>query len=121
MSREFAEPVGAVIELSPAQVEEVISAASGDGDPAVVASDLGALRRALELSLRTRHPRFSSSLLQGLMMLCVLPPDGTYIRNTELARVLEISPSTAHRYVSTLAAVGLVEHDPVTHKYRLAP
>jgi DNA-binding IclR family transcriptional regulator len=28
--------------------------------------------------------------------------------------------STAHRYISTLVAVGLVERDPASRRYRLA-
>jgi DNA-binding IclR family transcriptional regulator len=38
---------------------------------------------------------------------------------TELARKLGIGKSTAHRVLATLAAERLLEHDPVTGRYRL--
>jgi DNA-binding IclR family transcriptional regulator len=31
-----------------------------------------------------------------------------------------MNPTTTHRYLSTLVAVGLVERDPGTRRYRLA-
>ncbi|MHB8241062.1 MAG: helix-turn-helix domain-containing protein [Solirubrobacteraceae bacterium] len=62
----------------------------------------------------------SSSLLLGLLVLVAFPPDGTLIGNAEVARALGMNPSTAHRYISTLVAVGLLERDPDTRTYRLA-
>ena len=34
--------------------------------------------------------------------------------------MLDMNPSTAHRYLSTLLAVGLLERNPDTRRYRLA-
>jgi hypothetical protein len=65
-------------------------------------------------------PRMSRSLLLGMLMLCALPADGSYAGLTALSRALGMSMSTAHRYASTLVAVGLLERDPVTRQYRLA-
>ncbi len=65
-------------------------------------------------------PRLSRSLLAGLLMLASVPADGGYVANAELARTLGMNPSTAHRYVSTLVAVGLLERDPDSRRYRLA-
>ena len=62
---------------------------------------------------------FSRSLLLGLALFAALPADGSYVGITGLARTLGMSASTAHRYVSTLVAVGLVERDPDTREYRL--
>jgi len=53
-------------------------------------------------------------------MLASFPGDGSYVSIAKLARLLGMSPSTTHRYVSTLLAVGLLERDPRTRKYRLA-
>jgi DNA-binding IclR family transcriptional regulator len=52
-------------------------------------------------------------------MLASFPSDGSYLGNAEIARMLEMNPSTTHRYVSTLVAVGLLERDPATRRYRL--
>jgi DNA-binding IclR family transcriptional regulator len=38
---------------------------------------------------------------------------------TDLAGRLEMSPSTTHRYLTTLLAVGLIEQDPRTRRYRV--
>ncbi len=69
---------------------------------------------------RMHDPRLSHSLLAGLLMLASFPADGSYLANAELARSLGMNPSTAHRYVSTLVAVGLLEQDADTRRYRLA-
>jgi DNA-binding IclR family transcriptional regulator len=38
---------------------------------------------------------------------------------TDVAVLLEMSPSTTHRYLTTLLAVGLLEQDPRTRRYRV--
>ena len=40
-------------------------------------------------------------------------------RVVEVARQLGLSPSTTHRYMTTLVAFGLLVQDPATRKYRL--
>jgi len=64
--------------------------------------------------------RLSRSLLSGLLVLSCFPPDGGDLGVVELARMLSMNTSTTHRYVTTLLAVGLLERDPGTRKYRLA-
>jgi Fic family protein len=66
------------------------------------------------------NPRLSKSLLSGLLLLASFPADGSYLRVTELAQMLDMSPSTTHRYFATLLTVGLLEQDPGTRRYRLA-
>jgi Mn-dependent DtxR family transcriptional regulator len=66
------------------------------------------------------NPRLSRSLLAGLLVLASFPSDGSYLSIAKLARMLDMSPSTTHRYVTTLFAVGLFEQDPRTRQYRLA-
>ncbi|HEX3519829.1 MAG TPA: helix-turn-helix domain-containing protein [Solirubrobacteraceae bacterium] len=63
----------------------------------------------------------SRSLLTGLLLLSSLPPDGAFITSSELARKLDISPSTCHRYLVTLFEIGLVERDPNKRHYRRSP
>ena len=62
----------------------------------------------------------SRSLIAGLLVLASFPSDGDEIGIVELARSLELNQSTAHRYVTTLAAVGLLARNPLTRRYRLA-
>lgn len=65
--------------------------------------------------------RLSRSLIRGLVLLAAFEPGGRERGIVELAGELGFSPSTAHRYARTLVAVGLLEHSPVTRRYRLAP
>ena len=65
-------------------------------------------------------PRLSRSLLRGLSLLARFGPDRPERGVVELAAELEMSPSTAHRYVLTLVEAGLLEQAPRSRKYRLA-
>jgi DNA-binding MarR family transcriptional regulator len=115
------------IELSQAQVDQVIRAA---GEGGTMSALLAALKDpAWKLSLDSQasgypvqmeDPRLSRSLLSGLLVLSCFAPDGGYLGIAELARRLEMNTSTTHRYVTTLLAVGLLERDPITRRYRIA-
>lgn len=108
------------IQLSRAQVDAVVRAAA-EGDRVTVLlsgrRDLNEIRTAGFEQLTDR--RLSRSLLAGLLMLLSFPADGGYMGNAELARMLGMNASTTHRYLSTLVAVGLLERDPETRRYRL--
>jgi hypothetical protein len=119
---------GAVtIELSKAQVDQVIRAAGQGGTMSVLlsavrdaswtlaaASEEGGLRAQMD------DRRLSRSLLSGLLVLSCFPADGGYLGIAELARMLQMNTSTTHRYVTTLLSVGLLERDAGTRRYRLA-
>jgi DNA-binding transcriptional ArsR family regulator len=106
------------IDLTPAQVAKVIRAAS-DGGSMPALSRLDGLRARFDAVITLqRMPRLSNSLLCGLLVLAALPAHGKYLSVTELASLLDMSPSTTHRYLQTLLAVGLVERDPHTRRYR---
>jgi DNA-binding MarR family transcriptional regulator len=62
----------------------------------------------------------SRSLLAGLLVLSCLPLDGSYIGVADVARRLGMNTSTTHRYMKTLWAVGLVEREAESRKYRIA-
>lgn len=64
--------------------------------------------------------RLSRSLLSGLLVLSCFPADGGSLGIAELARRLDMNTSTTHRYVTTLLAVGLLERESTTRRYRLA-
>lgn len=109
------------VELSRAQVEGVLHEVSDVRDVSQLLTGVPDLQGVLALVReQPQAARFSQSLLLGLALFAALPADGSYMGITGLARELGMSASTAHRYVSTLVAVGLVERDPKTREYRLA-
>ena len=118
---DVAEDERVVIELSSTQIDEVLSGAAESGDMSVLLSGLADVREVLAREPRQLEDnRLSRSLLAGLLMLASFPTDGSDLGNAEIARMLGMNPSTTHRYVSTLVAVGLLERDPTTRRYRLA-
>jgi IclR helix-turn-helix domain len=114
-------PPRVVVELSQAQVRGVLRAARSAGEVPILMSglmDSGEVREAGRARLRDR--RLSSSLIAGLLVLGCFPADGGDLGNSEVAEMMDMSLSTTHRYVSTLLALGLLERDPGTRRYRLA-
>ncbi|MFI5037777.1 MAG: helix-turn-helix domain-containing protein [Solirubrobacterales bacterium] len=116
-----------MIELSKSQVDQVVRSAAQGGTMSVLLSALRDPQWTLALdSEEWAYPaqmedrRLSRSLLSGLLVLSCFPPEGGYLGIAELARMLDMNTSTTHRYVTTLLAVGLLERDPATRKYRLA-
>jgi hypothetical protein len=119
------EPV--TIELSKAQVDQVIRAAGEGGTMSVLLSalkdpkwTLAADSEEWSYPVQMEDRRLSRSLLSGLLVLSCFPADGGSLGIAELARRLDMNTSTTHRYVTTLLAVGLLERDSSTRRYRLA-
>jgi hypothetical protein len=75
-----------------------------------------ATQEALEDALT--DPQLSQSLLRGLAILSSYGPERPWRAIIDLAQQLNMSPSTTHRYVKTLRAVGLLEQNPTTREYR---
>jgi IclR family pca regulon transcriptional regulator len=69
----------------------------------------------------TNNSGLSQSLERGLAVLCAFTPERPAIGVNELARELGLTRSTTHRYVATLAALGFLQQDDETRKYRLGP
>ncbi len=129
------------ITLSPAQIDEIVRAATHSRAPSVSTVIGEALRTPLRtersaraapareeqqarppgghLALDESDPRLSRSLLRGLSILTCFGPDGGPRGILDLARMLDMSPSTTHRYAYTLVELGLLERCPRTRKYRL--
>jgi IclR helix-turn-helix domain len=107
------EQVPITITLSPAQVDHVVHAASSSRVPGISALLGGYLPSDSE------DPRLSRSLLRGLSLLGCFASGETARGIVELAHDAGMSPSTAHRYASTLVELGLLERDPKSRKYRL--
>jgi IclR helix-turn-helix domain len=132
------EPLSISIKLSPAQVDEVMRAASrsrvpsiskliadtlnaplhGNGDERTTKTD-PASRLGAHMPIGAVDPRLSRSLLRGLSILTCFGPDGGSRGIVEIAEDLGMSPSTTHRYALTLVELGLLERCPHTRKYRL--
>jgi hypothetical protein len=115
------------IELSQAQVDHIIRAAGQGGTMSVLLSalkdpdwTLALDPNSLSLPAQMEDRRLSRSLLAGLLVLSCFPVDRGYLGIAELSRTLNMNTSTTHRYVSTLLAVGLLERDAATRRYRLA-
>jgi IclR family transcriptional regulator, pca regulon regulatory protein len=66
-------------------------------------------------------PGFSQSLERGLAVLSAFTPDRPALGISELGRELDLTRSTTHRYVATLATLGYLQQDASTRKYRLGP
>jgi IclR-like helix-turn-helix domain-containing protein len=135
MSKKKADEI--TIALSPLQVEQVMRAAGQHRNGTVSNLLLAALdnayqppeggkkgasplqkatRQALEEALN--DPQLSQSLLRGLAILASYGPERPWRAIIDLAQQLGMSPSTTHRYVKTLRAVGLLEQNPSTREYR---
>jgi hypothetical protein len=71
------------------------------------------------LPVSASDPRLSRSLLRGFSLLTCFGSDGSPRGIVELSHDADMSPSTAHRYASTLVELGLLERDPKSRKYRL--
>jgi hypothetical protein len=109
------------VELSAVQVGQVMRAASGGGHASFMLTSLESMKEALAGGYgELDDPRLSRSLLLGLLVLTCFPLDRSYLGNAQVAAMLDLSITTVHRYISTLTAIGLLEREPITRKYRLA-
>jgi len=132
------EPIS--VTLSPAQVDEVLRAASQSKAPSVSSLIAEALSSSAGRSSApqaantenghgptpagympgdTSDRRLSRSLLRGLSILTAFAASGEERGIVELSRDLGMSASTAHRYALTLVELGLLERCPRSRKYRL--
>jgi len=124
-SRSTREPVS--LELTNAQVEAVIRATADSHGPSLnlLLSGLISEQAITEGALEDRYyaelesGRLSHSLFRGLLILALFISGEEGRGVVEVARQLGLSPSTTHRYMSTLVAFGLLVQDPSTRKYRL--
>jgi len=109
------------IALTSTQVSQVLRHASGSTGLSAMLSELEdpqALHAAVAPLLD--DDTYSRSTLRALLVLGAFHPDGSERELTDVARQLDLSPSTAHRYVGTWMALGLLEQDPISRRYRRA-
>jgi Fic family protein len=109
------------IELSRAQVDQVVRATAGARSISTILSGMLDSPEQLARTLADfDDARLSRSLLSGLLVFAAFPADGGSLGNAQVARMLGMNPSTVHRYISTFLELGLLERDPGTRRYRLA-
>jgi DNA-binding MarR family transcriptional regulator len=110
---------GISLMLTPGQVTLVLKAAGGTRGQFRQFSLLAEEHpRELLASPLLEDRKISQSLLIGLVVLVSFPLDGSERANKDISLELGIAASTAHRYIYTLVAAGLLEQDPVTRCYR---
>jgi hypothetical protein len=111
-----------MIALTDAQVAEVVREASGGPRLAgllAAAGNLDELQRTMAPLLA--DPRHSHSALRAVLVLAAFSVDGSEREVTEVAKALSLSPSTTYRYLRTWVALGLLEQNPSSRRYRRAP
>ena len=119
------------ITLSAEQVDDVLRAASHDSASSLASLVSSALSAPAAGAgngsgpvpapggLDTCDRRLSRSLLRGLAILSCFTVQRPERGVLELARELDLSASTTHRYVLTLLEMGLLERCPRSRRYRL--
>ena len=110
---------GITIELSNAQINQVVREAAEDDRLLAL---LGSRLKDRDVHITDASmddARFSRSLLRALMVLAAYPADGTARSVSDVAKQVGMGISTAHRYTSTFAEVGVLERDPASRQYRL--
>jgi DNA-binding MarR family transcriptional regulator len=108
------------IELTRPQVDRIVRESSnGTGVSSLLRGLAGNDTLASRYEALAESPRLSRSLLLGLLVLASFPTDGGSLAVSDVAGQLGMSPSTTHRYMTTLLAVGLLDQDARTRRYRL--
>jgi DNA-binding MarR family transcriptional regulator len=107
------------IQLTRTQVDQVVRHSSAGSGVSHVLHGLADRGIQASYPALSESPRLSRSLLLGLLVLACFPTDGDALAVTDVAGRLNLSPSTTHRYMTTLLAVGLLEQDPRSRRYRI--
>jgi hypothetical protein len=108
-----------LIALTEGQVAQVVREASGREHPASVLPELGEVDVVSELVFPLLGDEsYSRSVLRAVLVLNGLPLDGSTRELTDVARDVGIAPGATYRYMQTWRAVGLVEQDPRSRRYR---
>jgi hypothetical protein len=109
------------LRLTQSQVAEVCaSAARFEGSALAAIYDGEVLARLDAIRDRLVHEpniRVSHTLVRGFVILAALPNDGETVGVLQVARRLELNPSTTHRYLHTLVVLGLARQDEETREY----
>jgi DNA-binding MarR family transcriptional regulator len=107
------------IDLTRTQIEQIVRRTSEGAGVSSLLHGLADRELASSFATLSSSPRLSRSLLLGLLVLACFPTDGGALAVTDVAAQLGLSPSTTHRYMTTLLAVGLLEQDARSRRYRV--
>lgn len=112
------------IQLSDKQIAQVVQEAGDGGIRSLLSArlDEGGVRKSLTELIHDplmNEPGISRSVMRSWIVFAAFTPVGTERRITDVARELEMTPSTTHRYIATLTALGLLEQT-VNSQYRIA-
>ncbi len=69
---------------------------------------------------RLTEPRYSQSLETGLLVMKGFSNSEPLQGIADVADRMEASRSTVHRYMTTLVALGMLEQDPLSRRYRVS-
>lgn len=109
------------ITLTEWQIARIMREVTGESGLAALPAgvdELSRLRGTLQPLLD--DAAYSRSTLRALLVLGAFPVDREERELTDVARQLDLSPSTTHRYIGTWMAVGLLEQHPHSRRYRRA-
>lgn len=109
------------ITLTELQVARIVREVTGESGILALPAGLDELSRLRGmLQPLLDDAAYSRSTLRALLVLGAFPTDGEERELTDVARQLDLSPSTTHRYIGTWMAVGLLEQHPRSRRYRRA-
>ncbi len=109
------------ITLSDAQVTHIARGLSGGSSvTGFVARLTGAGGFEDSVQAMLSDARYSHSLLKALLVLAAFPMDGSELALSDVTSQLDWSPSTTHRYFVTWTAVGALERNPDSRRYKRA-
>jgi hypothetical protein len=105
--------------LTNTQVLQVLRHGSGQAALSETLAKLDDLQTSREMLRTLLHQRsYSLSTLRALLILTAFDAAHPERELAEVAHELDLSPSTAHRYVRTWLALGLLDQDPASRRYR---
>lgn len=115
------EEPGVTIELTAAQVAQVAREASGQsGSLPHMFARLERPDACRAIASTLNDSRLSHSTLRALAILASFPSGGGERSLADVADQLGCSRSTTHRYLATWMAIGFLEQEPRTWRYRRA-
>jgi DNA-binding MarR family transcriptional regulator len=107
------------LDLTDDQIQTILDTAASDsslGRSFMALDELERLR--LTVAPHMRNPTLSNGTLRALLVLAALPADGSERALADIARDVDLSPSTSHRYLATWVAAGVVKQNPDSRRYR---
>jgi hypothetical protein len=110
------------VTLTDAQVAQVVLEAAGDIELAGSMSGLSSLEELRQVVLPfIDDETYSHAIFRGVMVLAAFPADGSERELTDVARTVGLSPSTTYRYARSWIALGLLEQNTRSRRYRRPP